>query len=188
MSGKAMKQVKGVALVQFVKVIRANKSGVYDSYLKEEDLPIINTKIQPAIWYPYETFKRCFNAVYEIIGQKNDEKVKDWGRLYAELIMTDTFKITIKQNSALEHIKRLPVYISAFFDFGHANVIVENPNRVLLELSDYDPDFAPLYIFLIGWFKRVAELCGAQNAQCEFIDMSWVKKSNTTSYRFTWTQ
>ena len=36
-----MKQVKGTALVEFVKTIKADKSGVYDRYLKEEDLAII---------------------------------------------------------------------------------------------------------------------------------------------------
>jgi hypothetical protein len=186
MNGKSTKQVKGVALVTFVKAIRANKSGVYDKYLLKEDLPIINKKIVDQLWYPYETFKRCFNAVYDIVGKKNEEKVKEWGRLYAELIMATTFKITIKENKPLEHIKRIPGYITHFFDFGNAEVTVENPNRVLLKLSDLDPDFQLIYIFLAGWFQRVAELCGAKNVQCEFIDKSWVNKSNTTSYRFTW--
>jgi hypothetical protein len=188
MNEKSSKQIKGVALVTFVKVIRADKSGVYDKYLKEEDLQIVKKRIVDQVWYPYETFKRCFSAVYEIIGKKNEEKVLDWGRLYAEAIMATNFKITIKENKPLEHIKRIPGYLTHFFDFGTADVKVEDPNRVFLKLSDLDPNFPLIYIFLQGWFQRVAELCGAKNVQCEFIDKSWVNNTNTTSYRITWSQ
>lgn len=186
MNEKSAKQIKGVALVPFIKTIRKNKSGVYNKYLKEEDLPVINKKIVDQLWYPYETFKRCFSAVYEVVGNKNEANVRDWGRLYAEAIMATSFKITIKENKPLEHIKRIPGYLSHFFDFGKADVKVENPNRAVIKLNDLDPDFSLIYIFLIGWFQRVAELCGAKNVQCEFIDKSWVNKNNTTSYRITW--
>jgi len=86
-----------------------------------------------------------------------------------------------------KHIPK-PGYINHFFDFGSADVTVEKPNSVFLKLTDYDPNFPLIYIFLTGWFQRVAELCGAKNVQCEFVDKSWVKKSNTTSFRITWAQ
>ena len=181
-----MKKVKGSAMVHFVKAIRSNKSGVYNKYFLKEDWDIISKPILPALWYSYETYKRCFTAVFEIAAHKDYEKVKEWARLYADLIMTDIYKHTIKKDDPLYHIKNAPVYIQTFYDFGHAEVKVEGPKKVVLHLSDYDPDFAPFYFFHLGWFQRVVELCGARNANCEFLEMSWVTKRNTTTYLVTW--
>jgi uncharacterized protein (TIGR02265 family) len=184
--GRDLKQVKGSAMVHFVKAIRANKSGIYNKYFQKEDLEIIMKPVLPAFWYPYETYKRCFNAVFEVAAKKDYEKVKEWARAYAELIMTDIYKHTIKKDNPLDHIRNAPIYIQTFYNFGHAEAKVEGPNRVLLNLSDYDSDFAPFYFFHLGWFQRVAELCGAQNVKCEFLEMSWITKSNTTSFLITW--
>ncbi len=181
-----MKQVKGATFVYFVKTIRADKSGIYDKYLNKDDLDIIGKRISPTMWYPYETFKKCFNAVVEVIAKRNPEKVKDWGKLYGEMIMTDAYKATIKEGKPLEHIKRVPVYIKSFMDFGNTEAIVEAPNRVVLVMKDYDPDFAPFYVFLEGWFQRMAELCGAKNVECKIVEKSWVNKKSTTSYIITW--
>lgn len=181
-----MKQVKGAAFVNFVKTIRADKSGIYNKYLNEQDLSIINSTIQPINWYPYDTFKRCFSAVFEVAGKNNPNNLTEWGRLYCEKVLNDFFKITIKEGNPLEYIKRIPFYIQNFFDFGTTSVTVENPKSVILEMRDYDPDFKALYIFSHGWFYRAAELCGAQYVQCQFVEKSWLKKSNTTSYRITW--
>ncbi len=71
-------------------------------------------------------------------------------------------------------------------DLGNTEALVESPNRVLLRLTDYDPDFAPFYIFLQGWFQKMVELCGGKNVECKIIDMSWIKKNNVTSYIVTW--
>ena len=181
-----MKQIKGAALLYFVKTIRADKSGVYNSYLTKEDLPIIQKKILPTLWYPYETFRRCLNAVFEVVGKKDYEKLKEWGSLYAEMIMTEMFKTTIKKNNPLEHMRRVPFYMEGFYNFGHTVSQVENPQRVFLQLSDYDSDFSLIYIIMEGWFKRIAELCGAKDVKCEMVDKSWVNKTNTTSYIVSW--
>jgi hypothetical protein len=188
MKEKSMKQVKGILLLAFVKTIRADKSGLYDKFLLQEDIPVINKKIVDALWYPYETYKRCVDGVYEIVGKKREEKLKEWGGSYARQIMPTIFKKTIKENNPLEHFQRTPVYIKSMYDFGGTDVTVENPDSVILKLSDFDPDYPPIYIMLAGWFQSVAELCGAKNVQCKYIDKSWVNKSNTTSYHVTWTQ
>ena len=170
----------------FVKTIRANKSGVYDKFLVDEDRAIIGTQIFPATWYPYETFKRCFLAVYEVIAKRSLEEVKEWGSLFSELIMTKILRNTINGDKPLDHIRRIPVYINTFYNIGYSEVTVEAPTRILLQLHDCDPDFQPLYYFLLGWFQKTAELCGARNVRCEFINMSEANKSNTIKYLITW--
>jgi hypothetical protein len=183
---KIMKKVKGTTMMYFVKTIRANKSGVYDRFLTGEDRAIIGTQILPAIWYPYETFKRCFLAVFDVIAKRNLEEVREWGSLFSELIMTKILKNTTNGDKPLDRIRRLPVYINAFYNIGDSEVSVEAPNRVSLQLHDCDPDFQPLYYFLLGWFKNMAELCGAHNVRCEFINICRDNKSNSIGYLITW--
>ncbi len=181
-----MKKVKGAALLHFAKAIKSDKSGVFDKYLKEEDRAILNKEVQPTLWYPYETFRRCFNAVFEVIAKKDMEKVMEWGRQYGQVILSDVYKVTIKQDNPLEHFKRIPIYIKGFYDFGTTETKIEAPNRVLLTLNDYDPDFAPLYYFNVGWFRKAAELCGAKNVQCQMTAKSWEDKSSKTCYVVSW--
>jgi len=181
-----MKRVKGTAFVNFAKSIRANKSGVYAKYLTEEDKDILSRKILAAVWYPYETFKRCFKAVFEVVGKNDFETARQWGRLYGELIMTDIYKDTFRKGDPLYHVKKIPIYILTFFDFARWEALVEKPNQVLITLPDCDPDFAALYHFFRGWFQKMAELGGGQNVRCEFVKMGWADESKITSYLVSW--
>jgi len=181
-----MKRVKGTVLVNSVKLIRADKSGIYDQYLTEEDKAIISRRISPAVWYPYETFKHCFKAIFEVAAKKDLDQVRKYSRFAGEMMITDIYKDTLKPGDPLSHLRKIPIYILTFYDFGQAEVVVEKPNQVLVRLIDYDPDFAPFYYMLAGVFECIAELCGGQNVRCEFVTKSWEDKSNTTSYLISW--
>jgi hypothetical protein len=183
---KTMKRVKGTALVYVVKTIRANKSGVYDQYLAEEDRAIVRQRIMPSAWYPYETFKRCFNAVFEVAGNRDFETVRQMGRLYGEVIISEIYPNTVKKGDPLYHVQAIPVYIRTFFDFARWEGLVEKPNQVVLTLRDCEPDFPAIYHFFRGWFEKMAELGGGENARCEFVKMGWADESMITSYRISW--
>jgi hypothetical protein len=181
-----MARVKGTILVDFVKTIRADKSGVYKSYLSAEDMDIVSRRVLPSAWYPFETFKHCFNAVFEVVAKKNLETVRNWGRLYGSQIMTDVYRGLLKQGEPLEYFKKYPVYIKNFFDFGRVEVIEEKPNQVLVKFLDFAPDFAPLYYMVYGWLEKTAEICGARNLHSEIVSRSW-QDPDDTAFRFSWT-
>jgi hypothetical protein len=180
-----MKRVKGTVLVDFVKSIKANKSGVYDKFLAAEDKSIISQRILPSAWYPYETFRRCFNAVFEVDAKRNLETVKNWGVLYGQKIMTDLYKGLLKQGEPLDSLKKYQVYIRNFFDFGKIEVIEEKPHQVLVKVIDFDSDFAPLYYMFYGWMERTMVLCGAKNLLSEIVSRSWQDPIDTV-FRFRW--
>jgi len=179
-----MKKVKGTILVDFVKSIKANKTGVYDQYLTPEDTAAISTRILPSAWYPYETFRHCFNAVFEVAAKKNLDQVKTWGALYGKSIMSDLYKGLLK-HEPLDYIKKYQVYIKNFFDFGKVEVIEEKPNQVLVKFIDFDADFAPLYYMMYGWLEKTLELCGAKNLHSEIASKSWQDPVDT-AFRFRW--
>ena len=180
-----MKRAKGSVLIDFVKTIRADKTGAYDSLLTAEDKEIISQRILPSAWYPFETFKRCFNAVFEVLAKKNLEQVRKWGRIYGEAIMGSIYKGLLKQGEPKEYLKKYEVYIKNFFDFGSIEVEEEGENQVLLHIKGFDPEFVPLYYMMYGWLERTLELCGAKNIQGEFVKKSW-EGADETAIRFRW--
>jgi len=180
-----MKRVKGSILVDFVKTIRADKTGVYERYLTPEDKAIVTGKILPSAWYPYETFKNCFNAIFEVLAKKNLDQARQWGKFYGEAIMSGIYKGLLRQDEPLEYIKKSQVHIKNFYDFGKIEVISEKPNQVLIKAMDFDPSFPPLYYIMLGWWERTVELCGAKNIQSEFVRKSW-EGAEDTAFRIKW--
>jgi len=180
-------KAKGTVLVGFVKTIKADKSGVYDKYLTAEDKTIISQKILPNIWYPYETFRRCFNAVFEVIAKKDLEQVRNWGKLYGQAIMSDLYKGVLKKDDPIGYLKNSQVFIRNFFDFGRVEVVVEGENQILLKLIDFDPQFAPVHYMIRGWMERTAELCGAKDLKVEFVTKGWEGDPHS-SIRLSWSQ
>jgi hypothetical protein len=164
-----MKKVKGTVLVDFCKTIRADKSGAYQKYLTDEDKAIFNQKIMPSAWYPYESFKHCFNGIFEILAKKDLNTVRNWGRVYGKAIMGGIYKGLLKQGEPLEYIKKYEVYVRNFLDFGRMEVIEEKPNQVLMKLSDFDPDFPPLYAIMQGWLECTMEMCGAKDLKIDIV-------------------
>jgi len=181
-----MNRAKGTILVDFVKTIKADKTGVFDQYLTAQDKDLLNQHILPSAWYPYETFKNCFNAAFKVIAKSNLESVRVWGQLYGQQIMSDLYKGLLKQGEPLDYLKKYQVYIKNFFDFGKVEVIEEKPNQVLVRFKDFDSEFAPIYYMFMGWLEKTIELCGAKNIRAEIAAKSWQDQVDA-AIRLSWT-
>ena len=61
--------VRGILFVDYVRMIRGTKSVDWSRYLEPVDLEIANTRIDPAGWYPMETFERYGVAILAEVGK-----------------------------------------------------------------------------------------------------------------------
>jgi len=180
-----MKRAKGTVLVDFVKTMKADKSGAFAKYLTEEDRQILSQKIMPSGWYPYDTFKRCFRAAFELLAKRDLEMVKQWGRMYGSSIMGGIYKSLLKPGEPLEYLKKYQTYVKNFLDFGRMEVKEEAPNQVVLKLYDFDPDFQPLYYIMYGWLESTLEMVGAKNIKVEVLPKNPQEKADTV-IRIRW--
>jgi len=73
-------KVKGSMILDYVKVIRANKEKNWEPYLEPQDWDIIEGKILPSSWYPYETFQRIGLAIFREIAKSDLDTVRQFGR------------------------------------------------------------------------------------------------------------
>jgi uncharacterized protein (TIGR02265 family) len=178
-------KVKGSVLVDFIKTIRADKSGVYEPYLTDEDKKIIGQRILPSAWYPYETFKHCFQAVFEILAKGDPEKVREWGRSYGGTIMSGLYKGLLKQGEPMQYLKKYSTYIRNFFDFGAIEVKELSDNEVEMTIKDFDAEFVPAYYIMFGWLERTLEICGAKDIKSEVLERAW-EGAPVTRIRISW--
>ena len=179
-------QVKGSIFVEFVKAIRVgNRTGMFDKYLTDADREIVSQRIMPNLWYPYETFKHCLNAFYEVVANKNLDTIKAWGKMYSEMVMLKIYAAILKHDDPLSFIKRIGVFERNFFDFGTAVAVLEGNNQAVYTITDMDPQYAPFQYMIRGWVERTAELCGAKDLKCTVLSKSWEGDANT-SVRLTW--
>lgn len=174
-----MGKVKGTVLVDFVKTIRGDKSGVYDSYLTDADKEIISSRILPSAWYPFDTFQNCFQAVVKILAGNDMEKVRQWGRLYGENIITSVYKAMIKEDKPMETLEKYGTYIRSFFDFGEIKVEPVTDRKATVILTGFGNDFPSQYYMMAGWIERSLELSGARDIKSEFVSKSWEGAEDT---------
>lgn len=181
-----MGNVKGSMLLEFVKGIRADKSGVYDSYLTEKDREIISQKVLSNTWYPFETYENCFKAVFNVVAKGDLKTVYEWGRIYGEKILTDIYKPVIKEGNPRKALEMLELITKHFFDFGKFEYSTISDNEVLHTIKDFAQDFEAYFHLSMGWIERCLELSGAKNVKSEFVSKSWEGAPETT-IKFSWT-
>jgi hypothetical protein len=157
-----MGNVKGSMLLEFVKAVRADKSGVYDSYLTEKDKEIISLKILNNTWYPYETYENCFKAVFNVVAKGDLKTIYEWGRIYGEKIITSIYKPVITEGNPRKALEMLELITK------------------LHTIKDFAQDFEPYFHLSRGWIERCLELSGAKNVKSEFISKSWEGTPETT--------
>ena len=177
-------KVKGSVFITLVKAIKSNKSGVYDKYLTDQDREIINQKILSSFWYPYETYKHCINAIYEVIAKKNPNVAKEWGRTESRALMTNMYSTFISSDPT-DFINAYEMIHKNFYDFGKIEVVEEGKNQVVFKLTDFDVQCLPVFYLIEGWLECGLELCGAKNINSEFLSQSW-KGYPESTIRFTW--
>ncbi len=174
-----MARVKGTIILDFVKTIKADKSGAYDGFLNEEDWKVINQRVLPSNWYPYETFERLFGAVVKVLAGGDMHTVRQWGRIYGEAIVTGVYRGIIKEGEPMESLRKYGTYIRNLFDTGELVIQPITANEAVLTARGFDPNFEPHYHMMMGWIERSLELCGAQDIKMDFVSKSWLGDKET---------
>ncbi len=180
------RNVKGSIFIDVVKTIKKDKSGVYDTYLTLEEWKILSQQIMPSTWYPYETYKTCLKAIFEIIAKNDFRVAKEWGRTSCQNIMPSIYSSVLKNCSPLSFLKKFETVYRSYYDFGNTEIVEEGKTQAVYKLSEFDAQFTVIHYTIRGWIERGLELCGAKHVKSEFVTKSW-EGQPFTSIRFTWT-
>ncbi|HUT55477.1 MAG TPA: hypothetical protein VM658_18955 [bacterium] len=73
-------RVKGTLVLDYVRIIRANRGQDWSKYLTPEDWQIIDSQVLSSQWYPYDSFRRIAFAVFKVIAKGNLKTAETFGR------------------------------------------------------------------------------------------------------------
>ncbi len=82
-------EVKGTLLLHWVKAIRANRDKDWSDSLTAEDWELIDGRILPSNWYPFEQWVRIGSALFKVAGNRDLNLTRvfglDWMKNFLEV-------------------------------------------------------------------------------------------------------
>jgi hypothetical protein len=175
-----MRHVKGILFADYVRMIRARKSGDWKRHLRPEDLQYLEVRIEPESWYPMATFERFGNAILMEIASNNLEAVRMWGRISVEPLRQQHAAL-IAEHDPVETLSRFRVLRSTFFDFDTLDVplLTEEEAEIVICFHMGMPAEEAASYQTMGFFERLLELSGAESVWASLEQRSWAGDPKT---------
>ena len=182
-----MHEVKGILFKLIVKAIRANKTGAYDELLAERDWEVISQTILPSVWYPFDVYRNCFEAIAKVEAKDNMEIIKNAGRHESEATMTTIYKSAIIEGNPIRSLEAFIRLFKLLFNFGRMEKEELSDNHFVVSYVDFEPNFKVFYYAASGWTEKLIELIIGEEKKIksEFIKKSW-EEGNKTTIKYTW--
>jgi hypothetical protein len=170
----AMRQVRGVLFVDYVRMLRSQKAVDWNQYLAAEDLPYLQMHIEPGQWYPMTTFERMGNAILAKVTRGELFPVQLWGRYSAAQLRTAN-PMLLAPNDPPETLSRFRVLRQTFFDFDALEVplLHDDEAHIVVRYHMGMPAEEAAAYQTMGFFEGLLELAGAKDVRSAFQDRSW---------------
>jgi hypothetical protein len=168
------RQVKGVLFVDYVRMLRGHKNVDWSTYLPPEDLGYLIERIDPAGWYPMETFERMGNQILRLVARGEMMAVRSWGRLSVDQLRVAT-PMLVEPGDPVETVNRFRVLRSTYFDFDALDVLMLHDDEAQIEIHYYMGSVAEEAASwqTMGFFERLLEVAGATDVHAQFRSRSW---------------
>ena len=173
------RKVKGTMLQDYVRFIRSNKDKDWNKYLEPVDWEIIEGRIMPSVWYPFETWQRIGLAVFELVAGGNMEAARIWGRASTEQVIKDLYKSAMSDPDPAKVIQRFVNISGQWFNFTAMEFEKIDDNHVRIHVGT-DPDEKGMEAYLMqvrGGMEYIVEAKGGKNPK---IQLSTEKTADKT--------
>jgi hypothetical protein len=178
--------VKGTLFVDYVRMLRANKDVDWSRHLQPQDINHLIQRVDPAGWYPMETFERMGVAILAVVAQGELAAVRAWGRGQTEWI-TQSQPGLLSPGDPTESLMRFQVMRNGFFDYTAIAFDYvydgEAALNVAYGMGPVAEEAASLQT--MGFFERLLELAGASKVEAQFTAEAW-KGAPTTTLALRW--
>ncbi|HTE53776.1 MAG TPA: hypothetical protein VK698_23135 [Kofleriaceae bacterium] len=167
-------RVKGVLFLDYVRMLRALKGVDWSELLPAEDLPYLQTRIEPDAWYPMGAFERMGNQILRLVARNDLALVRMWGRAQVEPLK-DAEPDLVSPGDPMETINRFRVLRSTYFDFEALEVLMLHEDEALIAIRYHMgmPAEEAASWQTLGFFEQLLELSGASNVKALFTERSW---------------
>jgi hypothetical protein len=175
-----MRNVRGVLFLDYVRMLRSNKTIDWALHLPPEDLPYLSMKIEPDAWYPMTTFERLGNEILRHVARGELFPVQLWGR-YSAVQLRAAHPTLLAPGNPLETISRFRVLRATFFDFIALEVpmLHDDEAHVVIRYHMGMPAEEAAAFQTMGFFEGLLELAGARDVRARFAERSWAGDPRT---------
>jgi len=167
-------QVKGTLLMDYVKIVRANKDRKWDRWLAAEDWEIINGQVLPSNWYPYENFRRIGFAVFKEIADSNLETVRSFGRFSMRRLL-EIYKNVLSPGDPVASARNLAKLRRTFMRGEQETRVAEaGPGWLRYEVStgaEEDHEHSLAFVHqMAGNLEEIAAQTGGKNVTAQVAE------------------
>ncbi|MDQ3370602.1 MAG: hypothetical protein M3680_34725 [Myxococcota bacterium] len=175
-----MRHVRGLLFVDYVRMLRAQKSVDWSTHLTAEDIWFLSTKIDPDAWYPMTTFERLGNEILRTVAHGEMFAVRLWGRYSAGKLHAKHPNL-LAPGDPIETLNRFRVMRQTFFDFSALEVpmLLDDAAHVVVRYHMGTPAEEAACYQTMGFFEGLLELAGAQDIDAAFREKSWANALRT---------
>lgn len=169
-----MRNVRGVLFLDYVRMLKAHKGVGWEAMLSPADLPFLQRQIDPAGWYPMDTFERLGNAILRFVAADKLLPVQLWGRFSAAQLRA-SHPMLLAPNDPVETLTRFRVIRETFFDFEALQVLMLHDEEAQIAIHYFmgsSAEQAASYQTL-GFFEGLLELAGAKDIRGSFREKAW---------------
>jgi hypothetical protein len=179
-------KVKGILMIPWVKIIRSDKTGLFDKWIEEEDKEFLTRRLFPSSWYPFSSYMHFFSAVAEVGANGDEQTIYNWGYDFSVELLTSTYKNMIVPNDPLKSIEKSISLLGLLFDSGRLEKKTIGKKSIELHATGFPKDFKYFYCLMRGWNARVIAISGAESVNSQFTLKSWEGAPKTViEYRFS---
>jgi hypothetical protein len=176
----AMRHVRGVLFVDYVRMLRSSKAVDWGLYLPAEDLHYLGMKIEPDVWYPMATFERMGNEILRTVGQGKLFVVQLWGRHSAGRLAVGNPQL-VAPGDPNETLNRFHALRQTFFDFDALQVPIlrDEEAQIVIRYHMGMPAEEAAAHQTMGFFEGLLALAGAVDITADFVARSWLGDAQT---------
>ncbi|HTF32262.1 MAG TPA: DUF2378 family protein [Myxococcota bacterium] len=156
-----MPQIKGTAMLQCVKALRAQREKAA-ALLPRELQHYLEKRIAISVWYPEKDHLALLRAVAELVGGGRRDVWEFLGRASARSDLQGVYRNMLKVGDPDATLRRGPALWQAYHDSGTVTVTWESENLVRVELADYGLRAAEMCGVFGGYYHELLHLSGAR--------------------------
>lgn len=161
-----MARIKGTAMLNAVKFLRANFKDRALELLPPEQHKYLDARILVSSWYPEEDNLAIIRALARILKENvkdvGDDVYAYMGRYVAQGDFSTFYANLIRPGDPGETLGRAPVAWRMYHDTGSFSVTIQGPGRARAELSDYGLPSKEMCSLLRGFHEQMLVMAGAE--------------------------
>lgn len=174
------RNVRGSLFADYVRMLRLRKDVDWSLHLTPAELSFMVQRVDPASWYPMESFERMGLAMLGEITKGELEPVRMWGRASVDGLMQIHSNLVVPGDTR-ETLMRFQVLRSGFFDYPCVELkeLSDEHATVRVNFGMSAPAEEAATWQTMGFFDRVIELSGARSPCVYLSAKSWAGDPDT---------